>query len=125
MFAARRKDRVIGRTVTLVVSISTKNGFSQSGAPSGRKCATNIFGLNRSLEMISAIHRGSPRDRVNSKWLEVLNVYGTRPAKLIKIIKINSVEIIFDSPLMLIDMVRFSCCSIMYHRIDMGDVRRD
>jgi hypothetical protein len=37
MFAASRKDRVIGRTRILVVSISTKNGFSHSGAPSGRK----------------------------------------------------------------------------------------
>jgi hypothetical protein len=37
MLAARRNDRVIGRTVTLVVSISTKNGLSQSGAPSGKK----------------------------------------------------------------------------------------
>jgi len=44
MFAARRKERVIGRTVILVVSINTKNGFNQSGAPSGRKWAINILG---------------------------------------------------------------------------------
>jgi hypothetical protein len=37
MFAASRKDSVSGRTKTLVVSIRTKNGFNQSGAPSGRK----------------------------------------------------------------------------------------
>lgn len=44
MFAASRKDRVIGRTRILVVSIITKNGFSHSGAPSGRKWATDFFG---------------------------------------------------------------------------------
>jgi hypothetical protein len=37
IFAASRKDRVSGRTKILVVSIITKNGLSQSGAPSGRK----------------------------------------------------------------------------------------
>lgn len=37
IFAASRNDRVNGRTITLVVSISTRNGLSQSGAPSGRK----------------------------------------------------------------------------------------
>jgi len=37
MFAANRNERVSGRTRTLDVSINTKNGFNQSGAPSGRK----------------------------------------------------------------------------------------
>jgi len=37
MLAASRNDSVAGRTIILVVSISTRNGFSQSGAPSGRK----------------------------------------------------------------------------------------
>jgi len=37
MLAASRNDSVIGRTMILVVSIITRNGFSQSGAPSGRK----------------------------------------------------------------------------------------
>lgn len=37
MFAASRNDKVSGRTVILVVSIRTRNGFNQSGAPSGRK----------------------------------------------------------------------------------------
>ena len=37
ILAANRNDSVMGRTIILVVSISTKNGLSQSGAPSGRK----------------------------------------------------------------------------------------
>ena len=37
MLAASRNDRVRGRTRILDVSIRTRNGFSQSGAPSGRR----------------------------------------------------------------------------------------
>jgi hypothetical protein len=37
ILAANRNDRVIGRTMILVLSIKTRNGFNQSGAPSGRK----------------------------------------------------------------------------------------
>jgi hypothetical protein len=64
IFAASRNDNVRGRTVILVVSISTRKGFNQSGAPSGRKWAINIFGNLISLDMIIDIHRGSPSDRV-------------------------------------------------------------
>lgn len=45
MLAASRNDKVNGRTRILVVSISTRNGFSHKGAPSGRKCETNDLGL--------------------------------------------------------------------------------
>lgn len=45
ILAAKRNDRVSGRTVILVVSIMTRNGFSQSGAPSGSRCATVFLGL--------------------------------------------------------------------------------
>ena len=44
IFAASRNDKVIGRTKILVVLIITRNGFNHSGAPSGRKCATDFFG---------------------------------------------------------------------------------
>ena len=44
MLAANRNDSVIGRTMILVVSIITKNGFNHSGAPSGKKCAIDFFG---------------------------------------------------------------------------------
>lgn len=37
ILAANRNDRVIGWTNTLIVSVSTKNGFSHVGAPSGKK----------------------------------------------------------------------------------------
>ena len=79
--AANRKDRVRGRTITLVVSIRTKNGFSQSGAPSGRKWAVDFLGLWANLEMIILSQIGSPKERVKIKCLDVLNVYGTNPIK--------------------------------------------
>jgi len=44
IFAANRKDRVIGRTRFLTVSIKTKNGFNQSGAPLGSSLARKVYG---------------------------------------------------------------------------------
>lgn len=43
MFAASRKDKVKGRTRILIVSTRTKKGFSQSGAPGGRRLAVNFL----------------------------------------------------------------------------------
>lgn len=56
-----------------MVSIRTKKGFSQSGAPSGRKWAINILGYFDRLDRIILIHRGSPRERVKIRCLDVLN----------------------------------------------------
>ena len=39
IFAAKRKDRVAGRTEILIVSTITKNGLSHPGAPLGKKVA--------------------------------------------------------------------------------------
>ena len=64
IFAASRNDRVIGRTAILVDSISTRNGFSQSGAPSGRRCARVALVLWIVLDRISDNHRGRPNVKV-------------------------------------------------------------
>lgn len=85
ILAAKRNDRVRGRTIILEVSINTKNGFSQSGAPSGRKWATEALNDLVNLEAIILNHTGSPRIKVKIRCLDVLNMYGMRPAKLIKI----------------------------------------
>jgi len=74
MLAANRNDRVAGRTIILVVSIRTRNGFNQSGAPSGRKWATDALGALVNEERIILSHRGSPRVRVKIKCLDVLNI---------------------------------------------------
>ena len=42
ILAAKRKERVKGRTKILTVSIITKNGFNQSGAPPGRSDAAHL-----------------------------------------------------------------------------------
>jgi hypothetical protein len=73
MLAASRKDKVMGRTRTLVVSISTRNGLSQSGAPSGKKCAVDDLGLDLKDEMINLSHRGRPILRAMIRCLDRLN----------------------------------------------------
>jgi hypothetical protein len=70
IFAASRKDSVIGRTIILVVSIITKNGFNHSGAPSGKKCATDFLGECINDEIIIDSHIGRPIDRVIIKCLD-------------------------------------------------------
>ena len=79
MFAANRKERVIGRTIILDDSIKTKNGLSQFGAPSGRKCAIVAFGIFEILDRINISHIGNPILSVNSRCLVILNVYGNSP----------------------------------------------
>lgn len=37
ILAAKRTERVIGRTPTLTVSTKTKKGLSKDGAPEGKK----------------------------------------------------------------------------------------
>ena len=97
MFAAKRNDRVIGRTTILVVSIIIKNGFSQLGAPSGSKWAREAFVSFVYDDRIKDIHIGNPNLIVKIRWLDKLNLYGFKPNKLIKIIDekiivINDIE---------------------------------
>jgi len=113
IFAASRNERVIGRTVTLVVSINTRNGFSQSGAPSGRKCAIDFLIDLKNLESIIASQRGRPKIRVKIKWLDVLKKYGINPNKLIVIIVKNKVVTVWLSPLRLFMKVRASWALII------------
>lgn len=113
MFAASRKDRVIGRTVTLVVSIRTRNGLSQSGAPSGRRCAIDFWIDLAKVEIIIASHRGSPKINVKIKCLDVLKKYGINPSKLIVMIEKKSVVTDWLNPFRLNINVRESCAMII------------
>jgi hypothetical protein len=79
IFAASRKDRVIGRTIILDDSMRTRNGFSQLGAPSGRRCAIVALIDLTALDIIKSIHIGRPILKVNRRCLVILNVYGNRP----------------------------------------------
>lgn len=86
MLAASRKDSVIGRTIIDEDSIKVKNGLSQSGAPSGSKCAIVIFGDFLALDTISISHIGIPKLSVNRRCLVILKVYGNKPIIFIVII---------------------------------------
>ncbi len=112
MLAASRNDSVIGRTRILVVSIITRNGFSHSGAPSGRKCATDFLGEYANDEIIILSHIGSPIDSVRIKCLEDDSEYGIIPIRLMPIIVTNNAVTIEDIPFRLIDSVRESCVII-------------
>ena len=81
IFAARRNDKVIGRTIILIDSINTKNGFNHNGAPSGNKWAIKVFSLNINLDIIILIHSGNPITNVNNKWEEVENEKDINPSK--------------------------------------------
>jgi len=74
IFAARRKESVIGRTRVLAVSIRIKKGFSHAGAPPGKREASVVDGLNLALERISLSHRGRPRTRVKKRCEEELKI---------------------------------------------------
>ena len=114
MLVASRKDNVIGRTRILVVSIITKNGFSHSGAPSGRKWATDFFGEYVKDEMIILSHIGRPIDSVRIRCLEDDREYGIIPIRLIPIIVMNRAVTIEDIPFRLIDSVRESWVIITF-----------
>lgn len=109
MLAASRNDRVIGRTKILVVSMRTRNGFSHSGAPSGRKWAVDFFVECENDEINILIQSGRPIDRVRSRCLDDEIEYGIIPIKLTEISRMNRLDSVIGSPFMWIDMVRDSC----------------
>lgn len=67
MLAARRKERVIGRTSVLTVSIRIRKGLSQAGAPPGRREARVVGRLNLRLEIIRDSHMGRPKVSVKNR----------------------------------------------------------
>ncbi len=110
--AANRNDRVNGRTIILVVSISTKNGFNQSGAPSGRKWATEALKDLVNLDRTILNQTGSPMVRVKIRCLEVLNIYGISPNRLIRITVMKIEDTRDLSPFKWIVLVRESWVKI-------------
>jgi len=73
IFAASRNLKVIGRTIILIDSISTRNGFSHIGALSGNRCAVADFIEYSILLAIHISHIGRPRVKVKIICLVVLN----------------------------------------------------
>ena len=106
IFAASRNDKVMGRTAILVDSISTRKGLSQSGAPSGSKCAIVALVLYVVLDIIRDIHRGKPNDKVKIRCLDVLNAYGTSPRRLTVMMQPNSDVTMGVNPFRFLAVVR-------------------
>ena len=72
MFAANRKERVIGRAMILVVSIITRNGFNHIGAPPGNKFAKKEDKLYEIADIIILNHKTEPKETENKRCLDVL-----------------------------------------------------
>ena len=81
ILAASRNERVIKRTEILIVSVKTKKGFNQSGAPLGRKWATKDLGAWTIALIINLNQRGRPKDKVKRRCLVDLNTYGSNPRR--------------------------------------------
>ena len=115
MLAANRNDSVIGRTIFLVVSMRTKNGFNQSGAPLGRSLAKKVYGAYSRDEVISINHNGRAKERVKIRCLDRLNMYGISPARLISKIIRNKVLSAGEKPFMFVPSVRdtWSCINVV------------
>lgn len=96
MLAARRNDKVKGRTEILIVSISTRNGFNQFGAPDGNKWATNSFLLFITLDVIDVNHKGKPKISVKIKWEVIENEYAISPIRFRAIIIINNDVVVIE-----------------------------
>lgn len=109
IFAASRKDRVIGRTIILRVSTITRNGFNQSGAPPGNKEAVADIGALINPEIIKDNQRGKPRISVIISWLDILKEYGINPIKLVMISIINKDVTILENIFKWAPNVRFDC----------------
>lgn len=99
--------------MTLEVSMRTKNGFSQSGAPSGRKWAIEAIGEEENEDKIILIHSGRPHVKVKMRWLEILKKYGIRPIRFIIIMVVNREDISSIISLKLLRNVRLSCAMII------------
>ena len=73
ILAASRNDRVMGRIAILRVSMITRKGFSQAGAPLGNRDAAHLDGFEVAPDKIRANHIGRPKDKVRNKCLDLLN----------------------------------------------------
>jgi len=69
IFAAKRTDKVIGRTPTLTVSTRTKKGFKGAGAPEGKKWERNPTGLQKALESRRLNQKGTAIEKEITRWL--------------------------------------------------------
>jgi len=87
ILAERRTDRVIGRIIVLISSISTIKKIRTGGVPLGTKWAINMLKFKTNEALIILIHIHKEIDKLNVRWLDLVKTYGNKPNKLF--IRIN------------------------------------
>jgi len=89
-----------------------RNGFSQPGAPEGRKWANTECWSFIKLEVTSAIHNVKANGKVIINWEVSLKTYGRIPKVFSTIRKRKSVTIIEEKEEIFFPEVRAVCCVI-------------
>lgn len=88
MFAVRRTDKVKGRIINLILSITTINGIRALGQPKGTKWANKEFKEEPPVIIIDNQNL-RPKDILTLKWLVEVNTKGKSPWTFIIITKIK------------------------------------
>jgi len=99
MLAANRIANVPGRIILLIVSIITITGINILGVPLGTKWDINLLNWLITDHNIHPNQIGKAKNNVNTKWLDLVKIYGNNPIKLENKIKKKIVIKIFKTPL--------------------------
>lgn len=94
IFAVSRTASAIGWINKLIVSIIINMGMSEMGVPCGRKWAKEFFNLCRNPKITAPAHRGMAMLRFMDSCVVGVNVWGSRPRRLVEPINIISDTII-------------------------------
>lgn len=81
--AVNRTASATGRISTLIVSIIIRIGIRKLGVPAGSMWASACDGWLRSPIKTVASHNGSARPKLRASWVVGVNVYGSKPKRLI------------------------------------------
>jgi hypothetical protein len=87
MLAASRIAKVSGRITDLTVSMITITGMRGAGVPNGTKWLITELSWKKVDHSIVPNQRGKDKDKVKTKWLDGVKMYGNSPMKFEKIIK--------------------------------------
>lgn len=94
MLAVSRTASAIGWMNKLIVSIIISIGMSEIGVPCGRKWAREFFSLCRKPKITAPAHSGIAMLRFMDSWVVGVNVWGSKPRRLVEPMNIISDTII-------------------------------
>lgn len=92
IFAVSRIDRVTGRIINLIHSISTIKGIKSEGVWDGVKWENNRLVKLIHSNNIILNHKEREKDKQNLIWLEEVKMNGNNPMKLLNKIIIKSLK---------------------------------